>query len=531
MQVHHIPFHKTGYFSNLICDYLGRNEKLSDFYGNFTEIDGFRNQIDLKRSSFKGQSRELLVAALKNQSKSTNNSDLTLQNIDLLKNETTFTITTGHQLNLFTGPLYFLYKIVTAINLTEKLKKEFPKFNFVPVYWMATEDHDFDEINFFNYKGTKISWDIETSGGVGRLKTSNLDTVFKEFSGLIGDSENAQYLKDLFQKSYTSHSNLAEATRYLVNEIFGNYGLVIIDGDDVSLKQQFSSVVQDELLNNTSFKEISKTTALFSTDYNVQVNPREINLFYLKDAIRERIIFEKNEFIIKNTDIVFSQKEIIEELSKHPERFSPNVVMRPMYQEVILPNLCYIGGGGELAYWLQLKRYFDRMEVPYPILLLRSSVLFTTPKQVKKLEKLNVSMEEIFKDQSALINKKIREISEIEIDFSAQRKYLQDQFSELKELALQTEASFLGAVNAQEKKQLNGLDKLEKRLLRAQKRKLHDVVQRITLIQDQLFPNRSLEERTRNISEIYLELGDNLIPMLKEALDPLKLSFSIIETN
>jgi uncharacterized protein YllA (UPF0747 family) len=202
-----------------------------------------------------------------------------------------------------------------------------------------------------------------------------------------------------------------------------------------------------------------------------------------------------------------------------------------MYQEVILPNLCYIGGGGELAYWLQLKRYFDRMEVPYPILLLRSSVLFTTPKQVKKLEKLNVSMEEIFKDQSALINKKIREISEIEIDFSAQRKYLQDQFSELKELALQTESSFLGAVNAQEKKQLNGLDKLEKRLLRAQKRKLHDVVQRITLIQDQLFPNHSLEERTRNISEIYLELGDNLIPMLKEALDPLKLSFSIIETN
>jgi bacillithiol biosynthesis cysteine-adding enzyme BshC len=531
MKVHHIPFQKTGYFSKIICDYLDRNNKLSDFYENFPEIDGLRRQIELKRASFKSQSRNILVTALKNQSKSTNTSDFTLKNINLLEKDTTFTVTTGHQLNIFTGPLYFLYKIVTAINLAEKLKREFPLYNFVPVYWMATEDHDFDEINFFNFKGSKIKWDREASGGVGRLKTNGIATVFSEFSELLGDSGNAQYLNELFQKSYAAQSNLADATRYLVNELFGNYGLVIVDGDDTDLKQQFSSIVKDELLNNTSFKEISRTIEYLQTDYKVQVNPREINLFYLKDDIRERIIYENDAYLIKNTDIIFSKNEIIEELRKYPDRFSPNVVMRPVYQEVILPNLCYIGGGGELAYWFQLKRYFAQIQIPFPVLLLRSSVLLMTPKQAKKLDKLNISLEEIFKDQSALINKKVKEISEIEIDFSSQRKYLMDQFNDLKEMALQTDASFLGAVLAQEKKQLNGLDKLEKRLLKAQKRKLHDIVQRITLIQNELFPNHSLEERTRNMSEIYMELGNDFIPMLKDAIDPLILKFSIIETH
>ena len=144
MKVHHIPFQKTGYFSKLICNYLDKKHDLSDYYGNFPEIVGFQHQIELKKSSFQVQSRNPLVKALKSQSKSTNSSKLTLKNIKLLESDSTFTITTGHQLNIFTGPLYFLYKIVTAINLTKRLKKEFPHYNFVPVYWMTTEDHDFE---------------------------------------------------------------------------------------------------------------------------------------------------------------------------------------------------------------------------------------------------------------------------------------------------------------------------------------------------------------------------------------------------
>lgn len=215
-------------------------------------------------------------------------------------------------------------------------------------------------------------------------------------------------------------------------------------------------------------------------------------------------------------------------MEAHPERFSPNVIARPLYQEVILPNLCYIGGGGELAYWLELGDYFNAMDITFPMLLLRNSALVITKKQSGKIKKLDVSMADLFLKQNSLINKKIRQISEIDIDFSPQKKLLEEQFDHLYNLAQMTDKSFIGAVKAQEVKQKKGLDHLEKRLLKAQKRKLKDHVDRLTELQDQLFPNYALQERQLNFSELYLAYGPDLVPKLKNALDPLQHSFLVL---
>jgi bacillithiol biosynthesis cysteine-adding enzyme BshC len=529
MSVTHIPFAATGYFSKLICDYLDKKPELSQFYGNFPDLEGFKNQIQSKKIAFSAASRNLLVDALKNQYENTAVSEHTNQNIASLSDSNTFTVTTGHQLNIFTGPLYFLYKIVTAINLAERLKREFPQQNFVPVYWMATEDHDFEEIQYFDVNNTKISWNRESSGAVGRLKTEGFEAVFNEFSVVLGASKNADALRELFKNAYLKNDNLAEATRYLVNELFGAYGLVIVDGDDAKLKKSLVPFVKAELLQNTSFKFVSKTNQQLAAEYKIQVNPREINLFYLKDAIRERIIFENNLFKVNNTSLVFSESDLLKEVSAHPERFSPNVILRPLYQEIILPNLAYIGGGGELAYWFQLKDFFNAVEVPFPILVLRSSVLLATKKQLHKLDKLSISVPEIFSKQEILIADVVTKLSEINIDFSEQKNYLQQQFADLKVLAEKTDRTFLGAVNAQEKKQLNGLDNLEKRLLKAQKRKLSDVVERIVDLRNELFPNQSLQERNQNFSAFYESIGANLIPMLLKNINPLKFEFAVIE--
>ncbi len=531
-----IPFNETGYFSKTICDYLDKNEKITSFYNNFPDLKGFKKQIDEKRLSGRalrlrsGQalSRPILVKVLENQYKNTDTSHKTQQNIQSLLKENTFTITTGHQLNLFTGPLYFLYKIISTINLTKQLKDEFPKDNFVPVYWMATEDHDFEEINYFNFNGKKISWDRESSGGVGRLSTEGLKEVLKVFTKELGASKNAIYLTNLFKEAYLQHTNLTDATRFLANKLFGEYGLVIIDGDDRELKQLFVPFIEEELLNQTSYKKVSETIADLEKNYKIQVNPREINLFYLTNDLRERIVLEEGIYKVNNTHIFWTKEDILKHLYEAPERFSPNVIMRPLYQEVILPNLCYIGGGGELAYWFELKNYFETVKVPFPILLLRNSALIISDKQQKKIQKLNISTEEIFLNQEGLIAKKIKEISEIEIDFSKQRTFLKKQFADLEVLATQTDKSFTGAVKAQQKKQLNGLDNLEKRLLKAEKRKHQEITKRIRLVQDELFPKQSLEERTRNFSEVYLEYGEQLIPKIIESLEPLKLEFSII---
>lgn len=527
-----IAFKNTGYFSELICDYLAENDSLKPFYNKFPKLETFKAQIEEKQNAFSEQTRLVLSNALVEQYKDVATSEATKTNIEALKQSNTFTVTTGHQLNLFTGPLYFLHKIVSTINLAKTLQEAYPEQHFVPVYWMATEDHDFEEINYFNFNGKKIRWNKEASGAVGELETEGLEDVFNLFSKELGLGRNADRLRALFENAYIKHSNLASATLYLANELFKTYGLVIVDANVKALKQEFIPQIKQELTTQSGFDRVLKTNARIEAiedkDYPIQVNPREINFFYITKNLRERIVFEENEYKVLNTTITWDEKTLLEEVKTHPERFSPNVILRPLYQEVILPNLCYIGGGGELAYWFQLQDNFKANKVVFPILLLRNSVLIKTEQQSKKLEKLNITNQDLFLKRDTFINKKVREISNINIDFSEQETHLKQQFEVLYKLAEQTDKSFVGAVAAQEKKQLKGIKHLEKRLLKAQKRKLKDHVTRITELQTQLFPNQSLQERNTNFSQLYLEYGEELIPKLIENLDPLKGEFMVL---
>jgi len=523
-----ISFRDTHYFSSLICDYLDEKPELQSLYNRFPKLDNFEAQIQDKLANYNAECRPVLERVLIEQYKNIDASIETHNNIISLKENNTFTITTGHQLNLFTGPLYFLYKIISVINLTKELKQKHPENNFVPIYWMATEDHDFEEINYFNFNGKKVQWSRESSGPVGRLDTKGLEAVSEAFSTQLGNSENANELKQLFKEAYTEHTSLAEATQYLANALFGKYGLVIIDADDSDLKRMFIPYVEKELKNGISFQKVEATNKKISAlGHKVQVSPREINLFYIKNELRERIV-QNEGFKVLNTKLSWSESEILKEVHEFPERFSPNVIIRPLYQEVILPNLCYIGGGGELAYWMQLKEYFESIDVTFPMLLLRNSALLKTGKQSDKLVKLNLSMMDLFMDQQTLLTSQTKKLSEIDIDFSSQMEHLQDQFKALYELAELTDKSFLGAVGAQEKKQIKGLKNLEKRLLKAQKRKLSEKLERIRNLQNELFPGQSLQERNWNFSEFYLEYGENLIPKLFEELQPLKGEFLIL---
>ncbi|GEC79235.1 bacillithiol biosynthesis cysteine-adding enzyme BshC [Flavobacterium aquatile] len=522
-----ISYQNSGYFSKLIVDYLDEKPNLKQLYNHFPKIENFKLQIDEKKANFPVENRHVLVSELEKQYAGFEISEVSSSNIQLLKQANTYTITTGHQLNLFTGPLYFIYKIASTINLCKQLKTEFPKHDFVPIYWMATEDHDFEEINYFNFKSKKVKWNRESFGPVGRLSTDGLQEVFELFSSELGIGSNADDLRNLFTKSYLEHSNLADATRFLANELFKNEGLVIIDGDSTDLKKLFIPYVKKELLQQNSFKNVMETNEHLK-DYFVQVNPREINLFYIEDNLRERIIFEDNKFKINNTDITFTRDEILAELENSPEKFSPNVILRPLYEEVILPNLCYIGGGGEIAYWLELKSNFEANNVTFPMLLIRNSVLLSTQKQADKADNLELFWSDLFSNQQELFDKKTKEFSEFTIDFTTQKEHLKKQFESLFAIAVKTDKSFTGAVKAQEIKQIKGLENLEKRLLKAEKRVHTDKLERILLLQNELFPNQSLQERKANFSEFYLEVGSSFLEKVLAELQPLEQEFKII---
>ena len=340
-------------------------------------------------------------------------------------------------------------------------------------------------------------------------------------------------LISIIKSSYLSTRNLADATRILINEFFGHYGLLILDPNEKKLKEIFSPIIKSELSFQECHDSVNQTLKLFkkkSPKYKPQVKPREINLFFIENNSRKRIYKKSPEiFSIDKSNITFTKKEILEVLKLHPEKFSPNVLMRPIYQETILPNICYIGGGAELSYWLELSDYFKNKKVPFPIILHRNSALLINSKTSVKLTKLNIAFEELFIGRLALINKKIRQISDIDLDLSFQKRNLKKQFKFLEELANKTDKTFINAVNAEMSKQIKGIDKLEKRLLKAQRIKLKDQVERLVLIHESLFPHEELQERILNFSELYEIYGQKIIDFLLKKFDPLSQKFDLLE--
>lgn len=509
MEVLTTHFTKTNFHSSLIKSYL--NKELDDsLYTAHPSLEAFKAQRKTKLDSYPPTNRSVLVAALKDQYAQLNLSAPAVdENIQKLGDQHTFTVCTGHQLNIFTGPLFFIYKILHTIKLSQILNERFDDMHCVPIYWMASEDHDSAEIDHLHIKKVKLKWNTDQTGAVGDFETKDLEQVIALIRELLPGTAEAAQLIELFTTAYRKGAVLADATILLVHELFKPYGLVVMNPQNRALKSLFKPVIERELQVSFSKKEVDTTSDnLKSKGFSAQVHAREINLFFIDKQSRERIIRDGEHFVLSDSKRRFSKDEMWRILEEAPEHFSPNVVLRPIYQETILPNLAYVGGGGELSYALQLKAAFDAVSVPFPLFILRHSLFWVTPKNRSKMKALGTQMIDFTTSKDATINGVIRRISDIDIDLSPQRAVITEQFRQLKDLALSTDKSFIGAVLAQEKKQLKGLDILEKRLLKAQRRKLADQVQRISEIYDQFYPMGVAHERFENFSALYAQMGN-----------------------
>lgn len=510
MKLTTIPFDKTGKFSKLILDYIKNPEKLSEFLDGEVSLQNFKNKLNQK--SFPQEKRELLVQQLRLQYKL---ADIEVpNNVPLLAKENTYTITTGHQLCLLGGPQYFIHKIISTIKLSIQLKEAFPENNFVPVFWLASEDHDFEEINDVKFFKKNLKIDTHHTGPVGRLNANIFSNVLEELDEILGDSKNAAEIKNLFKQAYKNGS-LSKATSTWVNELFKNFGLVIIDGDDVELKRSFSPVIKDELINRKSIEAILKTSGqLKELGYGAQVTPREINLFYIEDNMRERIVFENNKYAVLNTELSFSESEILRLLDSSPDRFSPNSVMRPVYEEAILPNLAYIGGPGEIAYWLQLKSNFDRLKIEYPLLIIRDSFLVLNAKQVSSFVDLGFELEDIFKHEHLLIKEFLVINSKGGIHFENEELILKQLKEALLKKVEGVDNSLSGMIQAEMTKMNKLFEKLESRIIKAHKSKQEVSVNKISKFRESVLPNNSLIERQESFIPNYLKYGSEYLDSL-----------------
>ena len=523
-----LSYAETGAFSSLLTDYLAQKSELAPFYHRWPALENFAAQIEEKQATYSPEARQRLVRALRAQFATGEATPAVAANIELLEKVTTFTVTTGHQLNLLTGPLYFVYKIVSVIKLSRELKAAHPQYDFVPVYWMATEDHDFAEINHFSLFGKTYQWDAAGTGGpVGRL---SLDGLGEQLLSQLPPEVPA-----LFREAYAGASTLAEATQRLADGLFGQYGLVTLDADRPALKQALVPVLEQEIQHQTSNAAVQATNArLTAAGYKPQVYSRPLNLFFITDqGLRERLEPDANgadcvEVTVRNTARCHSQEELLALARQQPERFSPNVVLRPLYQEILLPNLAYIGGGAEVAYWFQLKDVFAAFGVPFPIVLPRNSALYVSRANAGKLKKLGLSTTDIFHSLPDLKKQVGAAMGQEEISLSEQQKALAATFEQVQALAQRLDASLVRTVAAEAQKAAASLAGLEKRLSKAAEAKHETAYAQLAAIKDKLFPNGGLQERTDNVLSVLIN-NPKFIDQLVVAFEPLALQFAVVE--
>ncbi len=526
-----ISYKETGYFSQTVTDYLEDKPELRPFYSYRPDWEGFKVLLQNKKVI---GSRDLLAQVLTKQYQSIPEFDSRRytsvhSNIDLLRSENTYTITTGHQLNIFAGPLYFIYKIVTAIKLASQLKAKFPDKDFVPVYWMASEDHDFAEINYTNIGGKKVHWWYEASGATGRIDPVSMRQALNQYKGVLGLDHHAEELAEIVETAYGKFDKLADATRYLVNALFGQYGLVIIDADDHDLKKQFAHIIEEDIVEQHSSKNIETTNEqLKKLHVHIQVNPREINFFYLSDGLRERIIFEDDVYKVLNTEISFTKKELQKEIQVAPEHFSPNVVMRPLYQEYILPNIAYVGGGAEVVYWLELKSNFEHYNVDFPILILRNSGLVIPKQSASKVVRMELPLAELFKSTDAIKTDWIKQHSDHELSLKEEWSELLQTLEKIKLRSSKIDPTLAQSTSAIQARLEHAIDRLEKKLIRAEKKNYHTRLEQIDHIKAELFPKDSLQERTENFGLFYVKWGQQFIDELISNFEPLDFKFTVL---
>ncbi|MBE7169706.1 MAG: bacillithiol biosynthesis cysteine-adding enzyme BshC [Williamsia sp.] len=524
-----IPYRQTGYFTSIINDYIEQAPALQPFYEHPVSWEGIRESIR-QRQAFHTD-RAMLVQVLHEQYASVPAGERVQDNINKLLNENTFTLVTAHQPHIFTGHLYFIYKIVHVIKLADILNRELPDSNFVPVFYMGSEDADLDELGKIYLGGEEVKWTTTQQGAVGRMNNKGLDKIIDRLEGELAVQPHGPELIALLRECYSASSTVQAATFRLINRLFERYGLLVLIPDHPKLKAAMHPVFKDDLLSQTPSFIVEKTIEQLSAHYKVQATPREINLFYLKDGLRERIVKLGEEYRVVGTGIHFTEQALLEELQNHPDRFSPNVILRGLFQETILPNIAFIGGGGETAYWLELKELFHHYQVPFPVLVLRNSFLFIEKKWKERAKKLGIDSSLLFKEERLITNEIVKRDSQVQLQLEGEIGELEHLYARIQGIAGKIDSTLSKHVTTLQVRAEERLYRLEKKMLQAEKRKFSDQQNQVQSLKRALFPRNGLQERIDNFSPYFARWGDDFISMIYEHTPLLEQVFTVVEED
>lgn len=496
-------FDEFSFSSPLIRDLVAEKKSISNFISRPFSITGLAAQA--KEKVFDADKRQLLVSRLLFQNREVVLNQLSSDNIKLLNESNSFTITTGHQLNLMSGPLYSIYKVAQVISLCREAKKNDPNRNYIPVFWMATEDHDFEEINHLHLFNRKIEWKktAQENRIAGEIELNDFQAVIDEILLLFRDENEKEKIRTI-TNFYAESKNLAGATRGMMNHLFGEFGLVIVDGNDIELKKVFAPVAAKELTEGFVFKAVNATNQRLELEgYHQQVYLRNCNLFSIEeDGTRLRLGKEEGQFFKGENKIELAT--LLADLEINPASFSPNALLRPVYQELVLPNLAYIGGGGEIAYWLQLKEVFESLDLLFPMLRVRDSLVLLKQKEVEEMERLKLSLVDLKRDIHELVREMALEEVEIELELHTERERLDQIKNDLVVKANEVGQGLSGMIEAEFSKMDKTLERIESKLIKAEKAKHEQKATKIAKLQSKIFPTNGFQERYENFLPYFL---------------------------
>lgn len=524
--IQYIDHRSTHSFSALVLDYLDQLPELKPFYAHVPELEGIRNAISEKQNQ--PIDRRTLVDVLKEQYRHLPQVDQVSGNIEALLEQNTFTICTAHQPNLLTGPLYFIYKILHTVKLADYLSAELDGFRFVPVYYIGSEDNDLEELGHFFFYGRNYEWKTGQEGAVGRMKTNDLGPLLNELFARMGPEGSAkEQLIEMIEQSYGQETTIAAATQRFIHELLGRFGIVVLDPDHPRLKTSIQDMIQDDIFHHTAEGLVDKTSEVLNRHYAAQAFVRPVNFFYLKDDIRERIVRENETFTVNHTEIRFSKEEMLQEIKNYPGRFSPNVILRGIYQERILPNIAFVGGGAEIAYWMQLKDVFRHYQTPFPVLILRQSILWINRKTQELMRKSNMLLKNVFLPVDDVLKAEaLSRNGTLQID--AESEQIQTVLSALIRKAAGIAPSLEYSARAVQSKIGDQLHILNKKMIREEKRKYEVLKDRLAQIKAHLYPNGSMQERKVSFMDIYLSLGAGMFDYIYQSILPFGDRFAVI---
>lgn len=521
MHIDRIPFAEVPQFSRRDTAYATGHADFDPFIKYPVRLEAFAEVLRDKAND--PVDRPLLVEELLDQYASLPEAERARAQVRKLAESNTWTVITAHQPGLFTGPLYFIYKICSTINLSRQLNIHYPDQHIVPVFIVGGEDHDFAEINHTRIGGQRISWEQATGGSVGALSTDSLKPVLEQLEALIGREYTPGDILRRIRRAYTEYAHYGQATVALVHDLFRETELVVANPSRPAFKRAFLPYMAREIFEQLSQPLIEEAQArIVAAGYKAQAFARDINLFYLQPGRRDRIIYQDGKYSILGETELYTPDAFRKLLHDHPERFSPNVVMRPIFQELIFPNLAYIGGGGEIAYWLERKAQFAAFGLNFPMLIRRNSVLWINRKQVRQLERIQLPYRALFRKADLIIRDYVAHHSHNDLSLNPELAQLASLFNSISLKAKAIDPTLEKAALAEHTRQQKIIEQFESRLRRIEKKAFTEAVSLIRELKEALFPGDGLQERKDNFLNVYLETGPALLDILIEALDPLR---------